>query len=314
MAYFNEKINSETGYIMCDQDFFIYRAEAMKEFERNIDDDLYYRTNPYRLVIQYKTTHRVKKMAGRCFLWDNSHGDHMKDPGNGIELRSMNDASQDDCEGFGNPRFDGMEAAILITDRYVFIYGDVQIEAAVISLDKKHMYCDVSLCGSIVSNFRIPAKAFDRLFGLKENFLKRNDKECECVEVSFADSEEGEQDEADEKTTEYTACERITNDRKFDSYHKRFGFDFFDTNKCLRDIDRVRYGVGSMIAMMQHVLQILDEAQDNIDRNSNMTNEALALLRESETIIDDARKDSQTCIDEMANVIRKSIKERINTA
>lgn len=107
---------------------------------------------------------------------------------------------------------------------------------------------------------------------------------------------------------ERTTCERITNERKFDSYHKGFGFDFFDTNKCLRDIDRVRYGVGSMIAMMQHVLQILDEAQDNIDRNSNMTNEALSLLRESETIIDDARKDSQTCIDEMANVIRKSIK------
>lgn len=107
---------------------------------------------------------------------------------------------------------------------------------------------------------------------------------------------------------EKTTCERITNDLKFDSYHKGFGFDFFDTNKCLRDIDRIRYGVGSMIAMMQYVLQILDEAQDNIDRNSNMTNEALALLRESETIIDDARKDSQTCIDEMANVIRKSIK------
>lgn len=306
MANFNEKINSETGYIMCDQDFFIYRAEAMKEFERNIDDDLYYRTNPYRLFIRYKTTHRIKKAAGRLFMWDNTNGDHMKDPGNGIELRCMNDASQDDCEGFGNPRFDGMEAAILITDRYVFVYGDAKIAA--MELHEKHVICDVFFGKVLAAQFRIQEETFDRLFGLKENFLKRNDKECECVEVSFADSEECEQDEADEKTTECTACERITNDRKFDSYHKWFGFDFFDTNKCLRDIDRVRYGVGSMIAMMQHVLQILDEAQDNIDRNSNMTNEALALLRESETIIDDARKDSQTCIDEMANVIRKSIK------
>ena len=94
----------------------------------------------------------------------------MADPGNGVELRSMNDASQDDCEGFGNPRFDGMESAILITDQYVFVYGDVKIEADDISQDKKHVVCNVSLCGSIVSGFRIPAEVFDRLFGLKENF------------------------------------------------------------------------------------------------------------------------------------------------
>ena len=94
----------------------------------------------------------------------------MADPGNGIELRSINDASQDDCEGFGNPRFDGMESAILITDRYVFVYGDVQIEADDISKDKKHVICTVSLCGSIVSFFRIPEEVFDSFFGLKENF------------------------------------------------------------------------------------------------------------------------------------------------
>ena len=140
-----------------------------------IYDDLYLLTNTYRLFIQYKTTHRAKKMAGRCFLWDNSHGDHMADPGNGIELRSLNDASQDDCEGFGNPRFDGIESAILITDRCVIAYGDVQIEADGISQDKKHVVCNVSLCGSIVSGFRIPAEVFDRLFGLKENFPEQDE-------------------------------------------------------------------------------------------------------------------------------------------
>ena len=144
-----------------------------------IHDDLYLLTNTYRLFIQYKTTHRVKKVAGRCFLWDNSHGDHMLDPGNGIELRSINDASQDDCEGFGNPRFDGMESAILIADRYIFAYGDVQIEADGISQDKKHVVCNVSLCGSIVSGFRIPAEVFDRIFGLKENFPEQYEKRVE---------------------------------------------------------------------------------------------------------------------------------------
>lgn len=144
-----------------------------------IHDELYLLTNTYRLFIQYKTTHRAKKMAGRCFLWDNSHGDNMGDPGNGIELRSLNDASQDDCEGFCNPRFDGMESAILITDRYVFMYGDVQIEADDITQDKKHVICTVSLCGSIVSFFRIPAEVFDRVFGLKENFPKQSEKQVE---------------------------------------------------------------------------------------------------------------------------------------
>ena len=176
MANFNEKVNCGIGYILNSHAFFIYKSGTMKEFARMIHDELYLLTNTYRLFIQYKTTHRAKKIAGRCFLWDNSHGDHMADPGNGIELRSMNDASQDDCEGFGNPRFDSMETAILITDRYVFVYGNAQIETSAISLDKKHVYCDVSLCGSIVSNFRIPAKAFDRHFGLKENFPEQYEK------------------------------------------------------------------------------------------------------------------------------------------
>lgn len=176
MANFNEKVERGIGYILNSQEFFIYKAGTIKEFARMIHDELYLLTNTYRLFIQYKTTHRVKRMAGRCFLWDNSHGDHMSDPGNGIELRSINDASQDDCEGFGNPRFDGMESAILIADRYIFAYGDVQIEAYGISQDKKHVVCNVSLCGSIVSGFRIPAEGFDLIFGLKENFPEQDEK------------------------------------------------------------------------------------------------------------------------------------------
>lgn len=170
MANFNEKVKRGIGYIMDSQEFYIYRTGTIKEFARMIHDDLYLLTNPYRLFIQYKTTHRDKKMAGRCFLWDNSHEDHMADPGNGIELRSLNDASQDDCEGFGNPRFDGVSSAILIADSYVFAYGDVQIEADSIRKDKKRVICTVSLCGFIVSIFRIPAEVFDRHFGLQENF------------------------------------------------------------------------------------------------------------------------------------------------
>ena len=168
MANFNEKVKRGIGYILNSQEFFIYRTGTIKEFARMIHDELYLLTNTYRLFIQYKTTHRVKKVAGRCFLWDNSHGDHMLDPGNGVELRNMKDASQDNCEGFGNPRFDGMESAILIADRYVFMYGDTWIDA--VALKKEYVVCDAFVCGRLGGTFRIPAEVFDRLFGLKENF------------------------------------------------------------------------------------------------------------------------------------------------
>nr|DAL17423.1 MAG TPA_asm: hypothetical protein [Caudoviricetes sp.] len=179
MANFNENVNCVIGYILNSKEFFIYRTWGIKEFARMIHDELYLLTNTYRLFIQYKTTHRVKKVAGRCFLWDNSHGDHMADPGNGIELRSINDASQYDCEGFGNPRFDAVSAAVFITDQCVFVYGDVKIEVYDISRDKKHVICTVSLCGFIVSIFRIPAEVFDRCFGLKENFPEQYEKQVE---------------------------------------------------------------------------------------------------------------------------------------
>ena len=216
MANFNEKVSRGIGYILCAQEFFIYRAESMKEFGKMIEYDLYCSANPYRLFIQYKTTHRAKKMAGRCFLWDNSHGDHMADPGNGIELRSLNDASQDDCEGFGNPRFDGMESAIFITDRGVFIYGDVQIEAAAISLDKKHVYCDVSLCGSIVSNFRIPSEVFDHFFGLKENFPKQYENVFGKAEDAKPVQEENDHTEEAKRSIELCKNSLITNKHRLE--------------------------------------------------------------------------------------------------
>ena len=109
MANFNENVNRVIGYILNSEEFRIYRTFVIKEFARMIYDDLYLLTHTYRLFIQYKTTHRAKKIAGRCFLWDNSHGDHMSDAGNGMELRSIHDASQAACEGFGNPRIDSME-------------------------------------------------------------------------------------------------------------------------------------------------------------------------------------------------------------
>ena len=71
MANFNEKVNCGIGYILNSQEFFIYRSGTIKEFARMIHLYLLMKTNTYRLFIQYKTTQRAKKMAGRCFLWNN---------------------------------------------------------------------------------------------------------------------------------------------------------------------------------------------------------------------------------------------------
>lgn len=319
MANFNQTINSETGYIMCDQDFFIYRAEAMKEFERNIDDDLYCRTNPYRLFIQYKATHRVKKLSGRIFMWKNSHGDHMVDPGNGIELRSVYDASKDDCEGFGNPRFDAVSAAIFITDHCVFVYGDVQIEVYDITQDKKYIVCTVSLCGSIVSCFRIPAQTFDRRFGLQENFPKQSRKnaeeEIECVEVSFSDSDECEQDEANEKTTECTACEKLSKENGDDTYHRNLcGFEFFDVEKYQEDIEDVKSFIDNSIGMLRGVLRRLDEAQESVEKNAGLTDEGWHLLQKSKYEMDVTRGMLLAMINEVANVEWKACKYKCTDA
>lgn len=241
MANFNENVNRGIGYILNSQEFFIYRTGTIKEFARMIHDELYLLTNTYRLFIQYKTTHRAKKLAGRCFLWDNSHGDHMADPGNGIELRSINDASQDDCEGFGNPRFDSIESAILIADRYVIVHGDVQIEADSITKDKKHVVCTVSLCGSIVSFFRIPAEVFDRCFGLKENFTEQYEKQVE-----------EENDLIEEAKRNFELCMNL-----LDTNECQLGRAMDAIKMALMDIEDQKFELSDMLAKLDDTLRKL---------------------------------------------------------
>ena len=165
----------------------------------------------------------------------------MADPGNGIELRSLNDASQDDCEGFGNPRFDGMESAILITDRYVFVYGDVQIEADDISKDKKHVVCTVSLCGSIVSNFRIPAEVFDRHFGLKENFTEQ-----------YAKPVQEENDLIEETKRNIESCMNL-----LDTHECQLERAMDAIKVALMDIEDQKCELGDMLAKLDNTLRKL---------------------------------------------------------
>lgn len=162
MANFKDKINFGTGFVLCDPDnYFIYRSDSMRMFARKIYNELHSRDDSYRLIIQYKKTHSVKRMAGHCFMWSYESANS----GN-VDVRMLD--CKADCEGIGDPRLDSIEGAIFIMDRYVYMYGDTWIDAAV--LKKEYVVCDAFVCGRLGGTFRIPAEVFDRLFGLKENF------------------------------------------------------------------------------------------------------------------------------------------------
>ena len=153
IANFNEKVNRGIGYSLNSQELFIYRTGTIKEFARMIHDDLYLLTNTYRLFIQYKTTHRVKKVAGRCFLWDET-----EETRNGIDVESGE-------QGFGEPRFDGAWAALFITDERIVAFGDARLIAdEEIGRGEKEILCRVYLRGRLAEQFKMRRKIFDRIF------------------------------------------------------------------------------------------------------------------------------------------------------
>ena len=167
MANFNEKINCGTGFILRDQecDYFIQKSDSMEEFERNVEC-LHFRKDPYRLYIQYKDAHPVESMAGHCFRWECVSPTRKR-----LNVRCL-DCDRNDY--FCDPRFDYITGAIFITDKYVVTYGDTWIEA--VEIRGKHVVCNAYVCGRFVSEFRIQAEVFDRLFGLKENFPDQYEK------------------------------------------------------------------------------------------------------------------------------------------
>ena len=169
MANFNDKINCGTGHILFDQDYSIYRSDSTPLFERLIDSNLHFGKDPYRLFIQYRDTHPVESIAGHCFRWE-----CVLATGNIANVRCLDCDSNDYS---GDPKFDAMSGAIFITDKYVVTYGDTWIEAVEIS--GEHVVCKAYVCGRFVSEFRIPAEVFDRLFGLKENFPKKYEKQVQ---------------------------------------------------------------------------------------------------------------------------------------
>ena len=170
MASFNEKINSHNEFALRDTDskYFIERIGSMERLKLEFDYISHFLESSYSLFIQYKDTYRVQKMAGRCFMW--SCTSNTKGVCNVRNLCLDRDGNKD-LDNFCNPRFEYISGAVLISDKGIYEYGDTWFET--VGLEKNHILCNVYVCGRMVSEFRIPAEAFDHFFGLKENFQKQ---------------------------------------------------------------------------------------------------------------------------------------------
>ena len=131
----------------------VYRVKTLRGFERIIRDILEYHEKPYRLFISYKYKHRVKRMAGRLFMWDET-----EETRNGIDVESGE-------QGFGEPRFDGVWAALFITDNCIVMFGDARLIAEEeIGRGGKDILCRVYLRGRLAEQFKMRRKIFDRIF------------------------------------------------------------------------------------------------------------------------------------------------------
>ena len=131
----------------------MYRVKTLRGFERIIRPLLEHHEKPYRLFISYKDRHRVKRMAGRCFMWDET-----EETRNGIDVESGE-------QGFGKPRFDGVWAALFITDECVVAFGDARLIAEEeIGRGEKEILCNVYLRGRLAEQFNMRRKLFDRIF------------------------------------------------------------------------------------------------------------------------------------------------------
>ena len=129
-----------------------YRVKTLRGFERIIRDLLERHEKPYRLFISYKNRHRVKKVAGRLFVWDET-----EETRNGIDIESGE-------QGFGEPRFDGVWAALFITDECVVAFGDARLIAEEIGKIGKDVLCTVYLRGRLTAQFKMCWQIFNRIF------------------------------------------------------------------------------------------------------------------------------------------------------
>lgn len=129
-----------------------YRVKTLRGFERIVSSLLERREKPYRLFISYKCRHRIKKVAGRIFMWDET-----EETRNGIDVESGE-------QGFGDPRFDGVWAALFVCDESIVAFGDARLIAEEeIGKSGKDVLCTVYLRGRLTEQFEMRRQIFNRI-------------------------------------------------------------------------------------------------------------------------------------------------------
>lgn len=205
--------NHMNSYFMCSEsknfNKFCRTEHPVNEME-TVFDYPYMEDNYQSLHIEYKSTHRNAKIAGRSYFWTNDDEDL-----NGVECGKP----YGDDKGFGIPRFDGIESAVYMDDYEIIIYnGTVEADLEDEFTVRLHIFAG----GKEINETMISTEEFDNYFKLDENFLNYDEIFWESEDEPMTAEDEAE-DEAkatesaqivaetalestdDEETTKHTA-------------------------------------------------------------------------------------------------------------
>lgn len=207
-AVCNYHMNS---YFMCTESKNFDRScrahHPVNEME-TVFDYPYMEDNYQSLHIEYKSTHRNAKIAGRSYFWTNDDEDL-----NGVECGKP----YGDDKGFGIPRFDGIESAVYMDDYEIILYnGSVEAELEDEFTVRLHIFAG----DKEINETMISTEEFDNYFKLDENFLNYDEIFCESEDEPMTAEDEEKSTEAaqivaetapestnDDETTKHTANE-----------------------------------------------------------------------------------------------------------
>ena len=195
--------NHMNSYFMCSEsknfNKFCRTEHPVNEME-TVFDYPYMEDNYQSLHIEYKSTHRNAKIAGRSYFWTNDDEDL-----NGVECGKP----YGDDKGFGIPRFDGIESAVYMDDYEIILYnGSVEADLEDEFTVRLHIFAG----GEEINETMISTEEFDNYFKLDENFLNYDEIFWESEDEPMTAEDEAKATEADQIVAE-TAPES-TNDEE----------------------------------------------------------------------------------------------------
>lgn len=201
--------NHMNSYFMCSEsknfNKFCRTEHPVNEME-TVFDYPYMEDNYQSLHIEYKSTHRNAKIAGRSYFWTNDDEDL-----NGVECGKP----YGDDKGFGIPRFDGIESAVYMDDYEIILYnGSVEAELEDEFTVRLHIFAG----GKEINETMISTEEFDNYFKLDENFLNYDEifwesedepmtaeDETKATEAAQIVAETAQESTDDDETTKHTA-------------------------------------------------------------------------------------------------------------